>query len=108
MIPIALISGQIFAGVLFAIGLILLGWYPVKHLCSLSKNKKIKISHLENGSCKLNEMKPLQAKSYSTKQHTQTLDGSPLLEKPDKIIISNSNTDDSLNTTSTAISYQNK
>ncbi|XP_037825530.1 protein peste-like [Lucilia sericata] len=106
MIPCALLGGQIFAGIIFAIGLILLGWYPLKQLCCLGKNKKMKINHLENDSCKSNELRPLQTKKFPAKPHTPTLDGSPLLEKPAKIptIVSNSNTDDSLNTTSTALS----
>lgn len=104
MIPCALLGGQIFAGIVLAIGLILLGWYPLKHLCGLGKNRKIKINNLENGNCKLKEMRPLQTKTFPSRESAP--DGSPLLENPVKtpIIITNSNTDDSLITTSTAIS----
>ena len=102
MIPCALLSGQIFAGVLFATGLIFLGWYPIKHMCGFNRNKKLKINHLENGICKSSEMRPLQTKTFPAKQKTP--DGSPLLEKPAKssTIITSSNTDDSLNTSTTA------
>lgn len=95
VIPCVLLGGQIFAGVLFAIGLIMLGWYPVQQLCLLGRRRRtIKIHATENGNCKgtegkTYELKPLQSKTNPAhtqyKDKTTTPDQSPLLEKSAKI-----------------------
>uniref|UniRef100_A0A1I8M439 CD36 family protein n=1 Tax=Musca domestica TaxID=7370 RepID=A0A1I8M439_MUSDO len=81
LIPRVLLGGQIFAGVLFAIGVIMLAWYPMQHLCFGRRNRRgtsstNKIHSSENGV--VAELKALQ-------NHKDTVpEQSPLLEKSTK------------------------
>lgn len=76
-LPYVLLGGQIIAGLLFLIGLILLCWYPIKYVWSTHKIQEIKVYPAENGKAinsKQSELKILETEK-------KTPDSSPLLEK---------------------------
>uniref|UniRef100_A0A1A9WDM7 Scavenger receptor class B n=1 Tax=Glossina brevipalpis TaxID=37001 RepID=A0A1A9WDM7_9MUSC len=76
-LPYLLLGGQIFAGFLFVIGLILLCWYPIKYVWSAHKIQEVKVYASENGktiNSKQSELKILESEK-------KTPDSSPLLEK---------------------------
>uniref|UniRef100_A0A1B0BTQ7 Scavenger receptor class B n=1 Tax=Glossina palpalis gambiensis TaxID=67801 RepID=A0A1B0BTQ7_9MUSC len=76
-LPYVLLGGQIIAGFLFLIGLILLCWYPIKYVWSTHKIQEIKVYPAENGKAinsKQSELKILETEK-------KTPDSSPLLEK---------------------------
>uniref|UniRef100_A0A1I8NNC5 Protein croquemort n=1 Tax=Stomoxys calcitrans TaxID=35570 RepID=A0A1I8NNC5_STOCA len=94
LIPRVLLGGQIFAGILFALGLLMMGWYPMQQLCSnSSRNKSSKIHGTENGKlgqaspCELKPLNhtPTKSPSIPKKRNSDsTPDQSPLLEKTAK------------------------
>lgn len=89
VIPCVLLGGQIFAGILFAIGLIMLGWYPIQHLCSFSRRRhSIKIHGSENGIGKMDQVKACELKPLkdNVQEKEKSLDQSPLLEKCTKVV----------------------
>ncbi|XP_075153553.1 protein peste-like [Haematobia irritans] len=97
MIPRVLLGGQIFAAILLAIGIVMLVWFPVQHLCLSRRHRNsITLHNSENGkfgqqatSC---ELKPLHTPPKSPaipKQISEECkpDHSPLLEKSIKAVV---------------------
>lgn len=114
VLPIVLMSGQIFAGVCLAAGLILLCWAPVMHLMSWCRSHRyeLKTQGKSNGQFKsrsqFSSAEELKSKASATlageKSAGGSPDSSPLLEKVRKPTIIKSQTGESVATASTAIS----
>ncbi|KAH8249240.1 hypothetical protein KR032_007575 [Drosophila birchii] len=110
VLPIVLMSGQIFAGVCLAAGLVLLCWAPVMHLMSWCRGHRyeLKTQGKSNGQFQsrshFSSAEELKAKASTEKSAKGSPDSSPLLEKERKPIIIKSQTGESVATASTAIS----
>lgn len=104
MIPHVILGGQIFAGILFAFGLLLLCWLPAKWFLSLCRKKlnwetKLKVEECTFSGEKLKEAEPLRSKCI---EEANTTHDSMLLKKletiPMSTAITNAHTNVSLNT----------
>ncbi|XP_037708541.1 protein peste [Drosophila subpulchrella] len=113
VLPVVLMSGQIFAGVCLAIGIILLCWAPVQNLLSTCQNRRydLKTQTKTNGQYKsrsqfssAEELKSKASTLACEKSVKGSPDSSPLLEKSPKATITKSQTGESVATASTAIS----
>jgi len=113
VLPVVLMSGQIFAGVCLAIGIILLCWAPVQNLLSTCQNRRydLKTQTKTNGQYKsrsqfssAEELKSKASTLACEKSVKGSPDSSPLLEKSLKPTITKSQTGESVATASTAIS----
>ena len=106
MLPLILLAGQIFAGVCFAAGLILICWYPLEQFWQRNKLHSHSIQKAENGTFKQNSasLEDLKVKNLYTDK-PKSPDSSPLLDSHDKAIkvLPKSLTMDSVATTTSRI-----
>ncbi|XP_037960819.1 protein peste-like [Teleopsis dalmanni] len=81
-LPVILAVGQIFAGVCFAIGIILLCWYPLEELWRKHRPVDLKTrGHSENGKLTTISVGDESKTKLSTAEKEKLPDSSPLLEK---------------------------
>lgn len=115
LLPLVLLSGHIFAGVCLAVGLIMLLWMPVHQLLTWCQTREydVKMQHKSNGHYKsrsqfssAEELKSKASTLVCEKSAGATPDSSPLLERNRKatVLMSKSQTGDSMATASTALS----